>query len=210
MFSEFSDGGTIGGGLNGGIGFSGWATRWWMASLPLFHRTMIDLPRTMECIEPSALISLACCLPSYSFASCHVTSTHPIHSLLFHHEQGSNATGDCCSKCYNEMLKKEGGSASPPVAAAAAPTQQPTTPTPVAITAAPTTTPPPVVEAPTTTNIEPTAAEPQKKKKKKKKMSYKNMMAGMLEQSGPRDAEMEKEGIKKVTGGGAFSKIDKI
>mmetsp|Transcript_21255 Transcript_21255/g.36043 ORF Transcript_21255/g.36043 Transcript_21255/m.36043 type:complete len:151 (-) Transcript_21255:874-1326(-) len=126
---------------------------------------------------------------------------------------GSNATGDCCSKCYNEMLKKEGGSASPPVAAAA-PTQQPTTPTPVAITAAPTTTtatPPPVVEAPTTTtNIEPTAAEPQKKKKKKKKMSYKNMMAGMLEQSGPRDAEMEKEGIKKVTGGGAFSKIDKI
>ena len=61
MFSEFSDGGTIGGGLNGGIGFSGWATRWWMASLPLFHRTMIDLPRAMECVEPSALISLACC-----------------------------------------------------------------------------------------------------------------------------------------------------
>eukprot|EP00986_Skeletonema_menzelii_P015482 scaffold11881_cov149-Skeletonema_menzelii.AAC.9 len=122
---------------------------------------------------------------------------------------GSNATGDCCSKCYNEILKKEGASASP--VAAAAPTQQPTTPSVAATTAAPTATTP-VVEAPTTvtTNVEPTVAEPQKKKKKKKKISYKNMMAGMMEQNGPRDAEKEKEGIKKVTGGGAFSKIDKI
>ena len=125
---------------------------------------------------------------------------------------GSNATGDCCSKCYNEILKKEGASASP--VAAAAPTQQPTTPTTVAAvttTAAPTTTNTnTAVEAPTTTTTTNTVAEPQKKKKKKKKISYKNMMAGMMEQSGPRDTEKEKEGIKKVTGGGAFSKIDKI
>eukprot|EP00573_Skeletonema_grethae_P003194 CAMPEP_0201687450 /NCGR_PEP_ID=MMETSP0578-20130828/1510_1 /ASSEMBLY_ACC=CAM_ASM_000663 /TAXON_ID=267565 /ORGANISM="Skeletonema grethea, Strain CCMP 1804" /LENGTH=150 /DNA_ID=CAMNT_0048171609 /DNA_START=57 /DNA_END=509 /DNA_ORIENTATION=+ len=126
---------------------------------------------------------------------------------------GSNATGDCCSKCYNEIVKKEGGSTAPKAS-----TQQPTTPTPAvaATTAAPaTTTSTPVVTAPTTTTtttttVEQTVAEPQKKKKKKKKVSYKNMMAGMLEQSGPRDAEKEKEGIKKVTGGGAFSKIDKI
>ncbi|KAL7438403.1 hypothetical protein ACHAXM_006193 [Skeletonema potamos] len=120
---------------------------------------------------------------------------------------GSNATGDCCSKCYNEILKKEGGSTA----------TQPTTPSPApvaVVTSAPinTATTTPVVEALTVTNanIETAVAEPEKKKKKKKKMSYKNMMAGMLEQSGPRDVEMEKEGIKKVTGGGAFSKIDKI
>lgn len=141
-----------------------------------------------------------------------MTSTHPILLSSIHHQQGSNATGDCCSKCYNEILKKEGASASP--VAAPAPTQQPSTPTVAATTAAPTTTTP-VVEAPTTvattTAVEPTTvAEPQKKKKKKKKISYKNMMAGMMEQNGPRDAEKEKEGIKKVTGGGAFSKIDKI
>lgn len=142
----------------------------------------------------------------------HVTSTHLFFSLLTQHFQGSNATGDCCSKCYNEILKKEGASASP--VAAAAPTQQPTTPATTvaaATTAAPITTTTPAVEAPTTTTTSTnTVAEPQKKKKKKKKISYKNMMAGMMEQSGPRDAEKEKEGIKKVTGGGAFSKIDKI
>ena len=43
MFSDFSDGGTIGGGLKGGwgIGFNGWATQRRVASLLLFHRTMI-------------------------------------------------------------------------------------------------------------------------------------------------------------------------
>ena len=32
----------------------------------------------------------------------------------------------------------------------------------------------------------------------------------MMEGSGPRDLEKEKEALRKVTGGGAFSKIDKI
>jgi hypothetical protein len=45
--------------------------------------------------------------------------------------------------------------------------------------------------------------------KKKKKTSYKNMMASMLESKG-KDLEMEKESLRKVTGGGAFSKIEKI
>jgi hypothetical protein len=47
-------------------------------------------------------------------------------------------------------------------------------------------------------------------KKKKKKPSYKNLMAGMLECSPERDLEKEKELLRKVTGGGTFSKIEKI
>lgn len=50
-----------------------------------------------------------------------------------------------------------------------------------------------------------------KKKKKKKKTSYKDMMSSMLQGSGEsRDIEKEKQALHKVTGGGAFSKIDKI
>merc|ERR1711865_1034372 len=46
-----------------------------------------------------------------------------------------------------------------------------------------------------------------KKKKKKKKANYKDMVAGVMEHSGPRDAESEKDTIQKVTGGGTFMKI---
>jgi predicted ATP-grasp superfamily ATP-dependent carboligase len=45
--------------------------------------------------------------------------------------------------------------------------------------------------------------------KKKKKASYKSMMAGMMTSS-QKDIEKEKELLRKVTGGGAFSKIEKI
>jgi hypothetical protein len=47
------------------------------------------------------------------------------------------------------------------------------------------------------------------KKKKKKKASYKSMMANMME-GGPKDTEMEKEKLRQVTGGGTFTKIEKI
>jgi hypothetical protein len=47
-------------------------------------------------------------------------------------------------------------------------------------------------------------------KKKKKKTSYKAMMAAMTSSDVPRDIEKEKEAIRKATGGGVFSKIDKI
>ena len=48
-------------------------------------------------------------------------------------------------------------------------------------------------------------------KKKKKKASYKNMMKGMMQSNSPsKDIEKEKESLRKVTGGGEFSKIDKI
>jgi len=54
------------------------------------------------------------------------------------------------------------------------------------------------------------AVAPQLKKKKKKK-SYKNMMASMmLQQSPSKDADKDVAAIRKVTGGGVFSKIDKI
>jgi hypothetical protein len=45
---------------------------------------------------------------------------------------------------------------------------------------------------------------------KKKKTSYKSMMASMMKTTPERDLEKEKEALRKVTGGGAFSKIDKI
>lgn len=49
------------------------------------------------------------------------------------------------------------------------------------------------------------------KKKKGKKKSYKAMMAGMMStQANSEKAEKEKEALRKVTGGGAFSKVEKI
>ncbi|KAL7533950.1 hypothetical protein ACHAXR_005545 [Thalassiosira sp. AJA248-18] len=123
--------------------------------------------------------------------------------------QGSNATGDCCSRCWNEMRKKDGAAAAAaPAPAVAQPSATPA-PTPAATTSP---TPAPVAE-PTPTVAEtkaPAAApSPAKKNKKKKKVNYRNMIAGMME-GGARDAEKEKESIEKVTGGGAFLKIDKI
>ena len=56
-----------------------------------------------------------------------------------------------------------------------------------------------------------TPSATKKKSKKKKKTSYKAMMSSMLQGSGEtRDIEKEKQALRKVTGGGAFSKIDKI
>lgn len=48
-------------------------------------------------------------------------------------------------------------------------------------------------------------------KKKKKKTSYKAMMAGMTQRTlDSSKIEKEKADLRKVTGGGAFSKVDKI
>lgn len=64
-------------------------------------------------------------------------------------------------------------------------------------------------EAPVTaTTLQPPAPSADAKKNKKK-TSYKNLMAGMMSGT-ERDLEKEKESLRKVTGGGAFSKIDKI
>jgi hypothetical protein len=45
--------------------------------------------------------------------------------------------------------------------------------------------------------------------KKKKKTGYKAMMAAMTKPS-EKDIEKEKDAIRKATGGGTFSKIEKI
>jgi len=72
-----------------------------------------------------------------------------------------------------------------------------------------------VVEEPMEVDTEPVVEEEKQpavdtpKKKKKKKASYKNMMAGMM-QGGPKDIEQQKEKLREVTGGGTFTKIDKI
>jgi hypothetical protein len=65
-----------------------------------------------------------------------------------------------------------------------------------------------VEEAKTEAEKQPPATPP--KKKKGKKASYKSMMAGMMVSSPSRDVEKDKEALRKVTGGGAFKKIEKI
>uniref|UniRef100_A0A7S1D9U7 A20-type domain-containing protein n=1 Tax=Cyclophora tenuis TaxID=216820 RepID=A0A7S1D9U7_CYCTE len=113
---------------------------------------------------------------------------------------GSAATGGCCSKCWRELQKKNGEAESAPTCPAV----------PMDMTSDVT---PMVVEEPRQ-EVEEEKKEqptPAPKKKKKKKASYKNMMAGMMKSSSPsRDVEKEKESLRRVTGGGAFSKIDKI
>lgn len=64
---------------------------------------------------------------------------------------------------------------------------------------------------PTATDTVSPAPEKATKKKKKKKTSYKDMMASMTKRTkDENDIQKEKEGLRKVTGGGTFSKIDKI
>lgn len=124
---------------------------------------------------------------------------------------GSNALGDLCSKCYNSMQQKKSASACAPVTTTAGAAGKPASP--VAEPAAPEI----ANISESTKQLEPAAKataaaeSPLKKKKKKKKAktSYKNLMAGVME-GGPRDIAKEKESLRKVTGGGSFSKIDKI
>ena len=111
--------------------------------------------------------------------------------------QGSGATGDCCSKCFHQAQKAKGETAG------TSEIKKPMDvvmeePAPMQVDEAP---------VPEEQAAEPVAAP---KKRKKKKASYKNMMAGMMSQGSEKDIEKEKERLRKVTGGGAFSKIDKI
>ena len=71
-----------------------------------------------------------------------------------------------------------------------------------------------VVETPVVAESAPApVANAPAKKKKKKKTSYKNMMASMMKETSKDDKDKDTskdDAIRKVTGGGAFSKIDKI
>jgi len=123
--------------------------------------------------------------------------------------QGSNATGDMCSKCWNEKQVREkkannpipGPSSSIPNVSRPQPvkTEVVSNVVNVSMTTEPMTQVPPMKTSTTAP-----------KKRSKKKNSYKAMMAGIVQTNSDRNIEKEKEGIRKVTGGGAFSKIDKI
>lgn len=117
---------------------------------------------------------------------------------------GSKTSGDCCSKCWNQLQRTNedqptescsSNSTTPaavekPIAAPSSPVKKIDTPALVA------------AESP----IKPKKLS---KKKKKKASSYKSIMAGIT-QGSDKDIEKEKLAIRRVTGGGAFSKIDKI
>mmetsp|Transcript_11901 Transcript_11901/g.14397 ORF Transcript_11901/g.14397 Transcript_11901/m.14397 type:complete len:139 (-) Transcript_11901:176-592(-) len=115
---------------------------------------------------------------------------------------GNTATSGCCSKCWRESLKKNNS---------ATVTTTETVPQPMDVDDEPASATVQTAEpsAAATTCVVAVAPKKTKKKKKSKKASYKNMMAGML-QATERDAEQEKETIKKAVGGGTFCKIDKI
>jgi hypothetical protein len=143
---------------------------------------------------------------------------------------GNAATGGCCSKCWRDMQNAEKTKSAVAAAVVAPPSPEaqrvvekvaplilPVDDTPMAdltssITpksASETT----ATETPAVTTAAPAAlAAAPEKKKKKKKTSYKNMMASMLkEKSRDDDKDSAKDAaIRKVTGGGAFSKIEKI
>jgi hypothetical protein len=76
--------------------------------------------------------------------------------------------------------------------------------------------PPSLAAVESSENIETTAVvehpkSEEKKRMKKKKTSYKSMMADMTKRTkDENDINREKEGLRKVTGGGTFAKIDRI
>jgi len=154
------------------------------------------------------------------------------HLYLSNYLQGNAATGGFCSKCWRDAQKTKSAVAAanvaPPspeaictkVVEKTAPltvevtetTPETSTETPKSAVATDTseTT---ITETPAPTESAPAAAaNAPAKKKKKKKTSYKNMMASMMkEKAHSTDKDNAKDNaIRKVTGGGAFSKIDKI
>lgn len=145
--------------------------------------------------------------------------------------QGNAATGGFCSKCWGDEQKTKAA-----VASAAVPPPSPEVCTNIVEKVAPfavevkatvsvessTTTPKSsttvattaITETPAITeSAQASVANAPAKKKKKKKTSYKNMMASMMKELARDPAEKDSakdDAIRKVTGGGAFSKIDRI
>ena len=127
--------------------------------------------------------------------------------------QGSNATGDCCSKCWAQIQPKEEPQKED--AAVDVSTNENvsneldlTVKSETLVKEGSTETTEPASEEIESTENEPSDDIPAKKKKKKK--SYKSMMANMLEGSTAKDVEKEKEKMRDEMGGGHFKKIDRI
>lgn len=131
---------------------------------------------------------------------------------------GSNTTGGMCSKCWRDLQKKQGkpqGNASTASASSSVAALKPIVegvpeakPSPMDIESSPASSSGSEVCSP----CKPVAAAAVvTQKKRKKKTSYKNMMKGILQSNTPdRDVEKDKESLRKVTGGGSFTKVDKI
>lgn len=141
---------------------------------------------------------------------------------------GNDATSGFCSKCWNDVQKTKSAVASAVVAPPSpevtckkvieklAPLALETntnaiigsskTPKSSATAASETV----IIETPAVTENAPaTVVNAPAKKKKKKKTSYKNLMSTMMKETGNKDIAKD-EAIRKVTGGGVFSKIEKI
>ena len=125
--------------------------------------------------------------------------------LEYYQFQGSNATGDCCSKCWGEQQRRQSVTAKKSVAAVEPlPAVASTAPKSDAVLFSGHAQVVAKEEQPITEVATP-------KKKKKKNASYKTLMAGITNGSGSSaDIDKQREKIRSVTGGGAFVKIDKI
>eukprot|EP00536_Pseudo-nitzschia_multiseries_P016505 jgi/Psemu1/328265/estExt_fgenesh1_pg.C_11350005 len=151
---------------------------------------------------------------------------------------GNAATGGCCSKCWRDVQGAEKTKSAVAAAVLAPSSPEPSLVKPVEKAAPPlplvidepsapesssTKTETPrafatdssettATETPAVTASAPaaSAANAPAKKKKKKKTSYKNMMASMMKEKSTDKDTAKDEAIRKVTGGGKFSKIDKI
>jgi hypothetical protein len=115
---------------------------------------------------------------------------------------GSEATGNCCSKCFLQSFKTDSTPKEVSRPAAAASSEPESMDMCMEI--------PSSNSEPVETSPSPVAAAAaiglQKKKKKK---SYKNMMASMMTVS-EKDVQRERDDLSKGLGGGNFQKVEKI
>jgi hypothetical protein len=133
-------------------------------------------------------------------------------TLLFNISKGSNATGDCCSKCWRSLQKQQ------------TKTQEPVANEPVANNDIASESSPMETDGLKLDGIEAICSHPvsnesssseesleKKSPKKKGKPSYRSMMASITQGTKTSsDIEKEKESLRNVTGGGSFKKIDRI
>jgi len=132
---------------------------------------------------------------------------------------GNKATGECCSKCWLEQLRQKKEISSLTRLSKFDPNLTPAASqmtTPISSMVSDTST-----HRPSLPSTKVTRSIMEKNlisqsstgsKKKKKGISYKTLMASMTKGCVKTDSDLEKEkeSLRKVTGGGNFSKIDRI
>merc|ERR1712071_559307 len=133
---------------------------------------------------------------------------------------GSGTSGDCCSKCWRGTTKQEEKSNTDAVVSTSASMdvkKSPISETSKILQKSEVKETRQKLDFETSKTVVTTQKSKVKvekkppKKKKKTKFSYKNMLTGIMKTSQKqRDVEAEKQALRKVTGGGAFTKVDKI